>query len=76
MPYQKKPGIVQFHVDCSAEAKLRFAALHEAHGFKTKTATFEAIVYAMSINDKIDPHILERIESKLDRFLERMEALI
>ena len=75
MAYPKKTPAAQFHVDCSPEAKSRFAALHEAFGFKTKSATFEAVVYAVSLKDKIDPQILLRIESKLDRVLENFDTL-
>ena len=55
MAYPKKTPAVQFHVDCTPEAKSRFAALHEAFGFKTKAATFEAVLFAVSLKDKIDP---------------------
>jgi hypothetical protein len=58
------------------EAKLRFAGLHDALGFRTKAETFEAIVYAVPTNDKIDPTAAERIERKLDRFLERLDDRI
>jgi hypothetical protein len=75
MAYPKKTPAAQFHVDCSPEAKSRFAALHEAFGLKTKSATFEAVVYAASLKDKIDPQILLRIESKLDRVLENFDTL-
>jgi hypothetical protein len=73
MAYPKKTPTAQFHVDCSPEAKSRFAALHEAFGFKTKSATFEAVVYAASLKDKIDPQILQQIAAKLDRVLEHLE---
>ena len=75
MAYPKKTPAVQFHVDCSSAAKSRFAALHEASGFKTKSATFEAVLFAVSIKDKIDPQILLRIETKLDQVLENFENL-
>ena len=75
MAYPKKIPAAQFHVDCSPEAKSRFTAIHEAFGFKTKSATFEAVVYAVSFKDKIDPQILLRIESKLDRVLENFDTL-
>jgi hypothetical protein len=75
MAYPKKTPAVQFHVDCTPEAKSRFAALHEAFGFKTKAATFEAILFAVSIKDKIDPQILLRIEAKLDQVLENIDSL-
>jgi hypothetical protein len=75
MPCPKKTPVAQFHVDCSPEAKSRFAALHEAFGFQTKSATFEAVVYAVSLKDKIDPQILLRIESKLNQVLENFDTL-
>jgi hypothetical protein len=75
MAYPRKIPVVQFHVECSAEAKSRFAAVHEAFGFKTKAATFEAILFAVSIKDKIDPQILLRMESKVDRVLEHFDDL-
>ena len=75
MAYAKKAPAVQFHVDCRPEARSRFAALHEAFGFKTKAATFEAVLFAVSIKDKIDPQILLRIEAKLDQVLENFAEL-
>ena len=75
MAYPKKTPAVQFHVDCTPEAKSRFATLHEAFGFKTKAATFEAVLFAVSIKDKIDPQILLRLETKLDRVLENFDNL-
>ena len=75
MAHPRKAPAVQFHVECSPEAKSRFALLHEAFGFKTKAATFEAILFAVSIKDKIDPQILLRVETKLDRLLEHFHSL-
>jgi hypothetical protein len=75
MAYLKKAPAAQFHVECSPEAKPRFAALHEAFGFKTKAATFEAVLFAVSLKDKIDPQILLRLETKLDRLLENFDNL-
>lgn len=72
MAYQKKPGIKQFHVDCTTEAHSRFQALHQAFALPSKAATFEAILFAVSIKDKIDPQILTGMDSKLDRVLERL----
>ena len=51
-------------------------ALHEAFRFKSKTATFEAVLFAVSIKDKIDPKILQRIDAKLDRVLESLEETL
>jgi hypothetical protein len=73
MSRRKTPGTAPFSLDISLEAKLRFAGLHDVLGFRTKAETFEAIVYAVSTKDKIDPKAIERIERKLDRFLERLE---
>jgi len=76
MVYSKKSPAVQFHVDCSAEVKSRFATLHEALGFKTKAATFGAVLFAVSLKDKIDPQILHRLETKLDRVLEYLDNIL
>jgi hypothetical protein len=73
--YTQQDSGSQFHVDCTPEAKSRFAVLHDAFGFKTKAATFEAVLFAVSIKDKIDPQILLRIEAKLDRVLENFDEL-
>jgi hypothetical protein len=62
-------------LDISVEAQLRFAEIHKALGFKTKPETFEAIIYSVSMRDKIDPAILDRVESKLDHALEVLESL-
>jgi hypothetical protein len=76
MAHPTKSPAAQFHVECSPEAKSRFAVLHEAFGFKTKAATFEAILYAASLKDKIDPQILLRLEAKLDRLLEHFDDVL
>ena len=73
MPRRKTPGTAPFSLDISLEAKLRFADLHDALGFRTKAETFEAIVYAVSTKDKIDPAAVERIERKLGRLLECLD---
>ncbi|HET7237724.1 MAG TPA: hypothetical protein VFI76_01770 [Terrimicrobiaceae bacterium] len=75
MAYPKKTPALQFHVECSPEAKSRFTALHETFGLKTKAATFEAVLFAVSLKGKIDPQILLRIEAKLDQVLENFDYL-
>jgi hypothetical protein len=45
-------------------------------GFKTKAATFEAVLFAVSLKDKIDPQILHRLETKLDRVLELLDDIL
>ena len=76
MSRRNTPGTVPFALDISTEAKSRFMALHEAFGFTSKTATFEAVVFAMSLKDKIDPQILQSIDAKLDRVLESLEETL
>jgi hypothetical protein len=73
MPRRTAPGTSVFSLDVTHEAKFRFAELHERLGFKKKSETFEAIVYAVSTRDKIDPHAIERIERKLDSLMEHLE---
>jgi hypothetical protein len=75
MPRKAKPGTARIDLDITVQTHLRFAALHKALGFKTKTETFEAVVYSVSMQDKIDPHAVERIERKLDNFMELMEEV-
>jgi hypothetical protein len=74
MPNPKKTP--QFHVDCTLETKSRFNKLHEAMNFKTKAETFAAIIYSTTAKDTLDPHLLERLERKLDRVLERYDDLV
>jgi hypothetical protein len=75
MPRHQKPGTARVDLDISVEAKRRFASLHESLGFKTKSETFEAILYFVSTKDKIDPAVLERLEQKLDNSIELLESL-
>ena len=76
MSRRNTPGTVPFALDISTEAKSRFMALHEAFGFTSKTETFEAVLFAMSLKDKIDPKILQSIDAKLDRVLESLEETL
>ncbi len=75
MPHQSKPGTVQIAFDISFDAKLRFETLHASLGFKTKTQTFEAMLYFVSTKDKIDPAALERIETIVGQSLALLESL-
>ena len=73
MPRRKIPGTESFALDISSEAKSRFATLHAAFGLKTKAATFETILFAVTLKDKIDPQILHRIDANVARVLEKLE---
>ncbi|MGC1481315.1 MAG: hypothetical protein WA771_12465 [Chthoniobacterales bacterium] len=75
MPHQSKTGTVQFALDVAFDAKVRFDTLHASLGFKTKAQTFEAILYFVTTKDKIDPAVMERMESKLDQSLVLLESL-
>jgi hypothetical protein len=75
MPRNQKPGSARIDLDISVEAKLRFASLHESLGYKTKTETFEAILYFVSTKDKIDPSVLDRIEDTLKHHTQILESL-
>ena len=59
----------------SPSSQQRFAAIHKALGFKTRTETFEAIVFSITAKDVLDPNVMERIETKLDQTLEIIESL-
>ena len=75
MPRNQKPGTARIDLDITAEARSRFAAIHKALGFKTKTETFEALVFSISAKNVVDPGIMERLEAKLDQALEAIESL-
>lgn len=75
MPRNAKPGTARIDLDITVQAQQRFAALHNTLGFKTKSETFEAILYAVSTQDTIDPLAIQRIERKLDSFFELMEEV-
>ena len=62
-------------LEISPEAQQLFAEIHKALGYKTKPETFEAIVYSVSTKDKIDPAIIQRMNSKLDHVLEILDSL-
>ena len=76
MAHQSKSGTTQFALDISHDAKLRFESLHQSMGLKTKTQTFEAILYFVSTEDKIDPAALQRMEKKIDHSIQLLESLI
>lgn len=75
MPRHQKPGTVRFDLDINPEAHARFASIQRTLGFKTKTETFEAIVFSVTAKDVIDPAVIERMEAKLDQTLEAIESL-
>jgi hypothetical protein len=75
MPRNQEPGTPRIDLDIIAEAHLRFAAIQKALGFKTKTETFEVLVFSISAKHVIDPDIIERLETKLDQALEAIESL-
>jgi hypothetical protein len=75
VPRHQKPRTARIDLDISVEVRLRFATLHESLGFKTKSETFEAILYFVSTKDKIDPAVMERMEQKLDHSIELLESL-
>lgn len=70
-----KPGTVPFALDISFEAKKRFETLHQSLGFSSEAKTFEAIVYLVSTEEKIDPELLKTMDGKLDRLLNYFEEL-
>jgi hypothetical protein len=68
MAHQSKSGTTQFALEISPDAKLRFESLHQSMGLRTKAQTFEAMLYLVSTNDKIDPVALERMENRITSF--------
>ena len=62
-------------LDISVEAQERFDEIHKVLGYKTKPETFEAIIYTAAMKGKIDPGVLQRIDSKLDQALEILDSM-
>ena len=75
MAHQSKSGTIQFALDISPDARLRFESLHQSMGLRTKAQTFEAILYFVSTKDKIDPAALQRMEKKIDHSIHLLESL-
>lgn len=76
MPHQSKPGTTQIALDISHDAKLRFETLHQTMGFRTKAQTMEAVIYAVSTTDKIDPALLGQMDRKLDTTIHLLQSLL
>ena len=75
MPRNQKPGTARIDLDITIESQQQFAAIHKALGFKTRTETFEAIVFSITAKDVLHPNVMERIETKLDQALEAIDSL-
>src|SRR4029453_1113631 len=75
MAHKQKNKNAPIDLDIPVEAHQRFAAIHKALGFKTRTETFEAIVFSITAKDVLHPNVMERIETKLDQTLEIIESL-
>ena len=75
MAHKQNNKTARIDLDITVESQQRFAAIHKALGFKTRTETFEALVFSISAKDVIDPGIVERLETKLDQALEAIDSL-
>ena len=73
MAYPTKTPAVQFHVDMLTRGEVALRRAPRSVRLQDKAATFEAVLFAVSLKDKIDPQILLRIEAKLDRVLEHFD---
>jgi hypothetical protein len=75
MAHKQNNKTARIDLDITVESQQRFAAIHKALGFKTRTETFEAIVFSITAKDVLHPNVMERIETKLDQALEIIESL-
>jgi hypothetical protein len=75
MAHKQNNKTARIDLDITVESQQRFAAIHKALGFKTRTETFEAIVFSITAKDVLHPNVMERIETKLDQTLEIIESL-
>ena len=75
MAHKLNTKTARLDLDITPEAQRRFASLHEALGFKTKTETFEALVFSVAAKDVVSPNLMDQINAKLDHTLEILESL-
>lgn len=75
MAHKQTNKTARIDLDITSESQRQFAALHKALGFKTRTETFEALVFSVSVKDLIHPGVIDRIETKLNQTLEILDAL-
>ncbi len=75
MAHKHNTKTARIDLDITPESQKLFAALHKSLGFKTRTETFEALVFSVSVQDIIQPGIINRIETKLNQTLELLDAL-
>ncbi len=75
MAYKQNNKTARIDLEITVESQQRFVAIHKALGFKTRTETFEALIFSISAKDVLDPGVMERVESKLDQVLEALDSL-
>jgi len=75
MAHKQTNKTARMDLDITVESQRRFAAIHKALGFKTRTETFEALVFSVSAKDILNPSVMERIETKIDHTLEILDSL-
>ncbi len=75
MAHKHNTKTARLDLDVTPESQRRFATLHKALGFKTRTETFEAMVFSVSAKDVVHPSVIDRISIKLDQTLEILESL-
>jgi len=75
MAHKQTNKSARIDLDITVESQRRFAALHKTLGFKTRTETFEALVFSVSVKDVLNPSAIARIETKLDHMLEILDSL-
>jgi len=75
MAHKQTNKTARIDLDITVESQRRFAALHKALGFKTRTETFESLVFSVSAKDVLNPGVMARIDTKLDSVLEILDGL-
>ena len=75
MAHKLNTKTARLDLDITPESQRRFVTLHKSLGFKTRTETFEALVFSVSAKEVLQSNVIERIESKLNQTLEILESL-
>lgn len=75
MAHNQNKKTARIDLDITIDSQRRFAAIHKALGFKTRSETFEALVFSTSAKDILSPSVMERIEIKIDNIIEILDTL-
>jgi hypothetical protein len=69
------PGFRRVEMKLSPEGLKRLQALKKTLGFSKHSEVMEALLFEASVDHKIDPDVIDRLEQKIDYLIERIEMM-